>query len=107
MTMRKLLGSLELVVLLSVIRLGDEAYGVPVAREVVKASRSNWPVASVYAALERLQTKGLVTSELGDPTPERGGRAKRYFKVTTKGMRVVRDTQRTFSAFWQIIPHAR
>ena len=102
--MRKLLGSLELVVLLAVIRLGDDAYGVPVAREVVRASRSNWPVASVYAALERLQSKGLVTSELGDPTPERGGRAKRYFRVTAKGLRIVKDTQRTFAAFWQFIP---
>jgi DNA-binding PadR family transcriptional regulator len=105
--MRKLLGSLELVVLLAVIRLGDDAYGVPVTREVVRASRSNWPVASVYAALDRLQEKGLVSSELGEPTPERGGRAKRYFRVTTKGMRVVRETQRTLSAFWQFAPQTR
>ena len=105
--MGKLLGSLELVVLLSVIRLADEAYGVPVAREVVRASRCSWPVASIYAALDRLQAKGLITSGLGDPTPERGGRAKRYFRVTAKGLRVVRDTQRTFAVFWQIAPQPR
>lgn len=105
--MRKLLGSMELVVLLAVIHLDDEAYGVPVAREVVRASRRNWSVASVYAALDRLQDKGLVTSELGDPTPERGGRAKRYFRVTTRGLRVARETERTFAAFWKILPQGR
>ena len=104
--MRNLLGSFELVVLLTVIRLGDEAYGVPVAREVVRASRRNWPVASVYAALDRLQAKELVASQLGDSTPERGGRAKRYFRVTAKGLRVAREAQRTFAAFWQIMPQA-
>jgi len=96
-----MLGSLELVVLLAVIRLGDHAYGVPVAREVVRASRCGWPVASVYAALDRLQVKGLVASEMGEPTPERGGRAKRYFRVTAKGLRAARDTQRTLAVFWQ------
>jgi PadR family transcriptional regulator, regulatory protein PadR len=105
--MRKLLGSLELVVLLAVIHLGDDAYGVPVTREVVRASRRRWPVASVYAALDRLQAKGLVASEKGEPTPERGGRAKRYFRVTAKGLRVVRDTQRTLAVFWQFAPQER
>ena len=105
--MRKLLGSLELVVLLAVIRLDEDAYGVPVAREVVRASRHSWSVASIYAALERLQDKGLITSELGDPTPERGGRAKRYFRVTARGLKVVRDTQRTLGAFWQFVPQTR
>jgi DNA-binding PadR family transcriptional regulator len=105
--MRKLIGSLELVVLLAVIRLGEDAYGVPVTREVVRASGSNWSVASVYAALERLKEKGLIAAELGDPTPERGGRAKKYFRVTAKGLKVVRETQKTLSAFWQILPHVR
>jgi DNA-binding PadR family transcriptional regulator len=105
--MRKLLGSLELVVLLAVIRLGEDAYGVPVSREVVRASRRNWSVASVYAALDRLEAKGLVASEMGDPTPERGGRAKKYFRVTAKGLKVVRETQRTLAAFWRILPEAR
>ena len=105
--MRRLIGSLELVVLLAVIRLGEHAYGVPVTREVARASRSEWSIASIYAALERLEAKGLLASELGDPTPERGGRAKKYFHVTAEGMKVVRDTQRTLSAFWQILPQVR
>ena len=105
--MRNLLGSFELVVLLTVIRLGQDAYGVPVAREVVRTSRRNWPVASVYAALGRLEKKGLVTSQLGESTPERGGRAKKYFRVTAKGLRVAREAERTFAAFWQIVPQAQ
>jgi PadR family transcriptional regulator PadR len=56
---------------------------------------------SIYATLERLETKGLVSSELGEPTPERGGRAKKYFSVTAKGMRTVRETQRMLKQLWQ------
>jgi DNA-binding PadR family transcriptional regulator len=99
--MRKLLGSLELIVLLVVIRLGDDAYGVPVRREVARVSRTSCSVATVYAALERLQTKGLVSSEVRDPTPQRGGRGKKYFRVTAKGVRAARESQRTFAEFWQ------
>ena len=101
--MRNLLGSFELVVLLAVIQLGEDAYGVPVAREVVRASRRNWSVASVYAALDRLEKKGLVASALGESTPERGGRAKKYFQVTASGLRIARETKRTFAAFWPIV----
>ena len=56
---------------------------------------------SVYAALDRLETKGLVSSSIGEPTAERGGRAKKYFKVTAKGLREVRDTQRTLVKLWK------
>jgi PadR family transcriptional regulator, regulatory protein PadR len=56
---------------------------------------------SVYAALERLEDRGLVTSAVGDPTPERGGRAKKYFQVTRKGIEVVRDTQQTLTRMWK------
>ena len=56
---------------------------------------------SVYAALERLEDRGLVVSSVGDPTPERGGRAKRYFKVTGKGLEVVRGAQQTLTRMWK------
>ena len=71
------LGEFEFMVLLAAIRLGDDAYGVPIAREIEQRSRREVALGSVYAALERLEEKGLVTSRLGDPTAARGGRARR------------------------------
>src|SRR5271170_3329230 len=72
------LGEFELMVLLTVLRLGDEAYGVPLSRELSATRGRDVAVGSVYAALERLEAKGLIASTLGESTPERGGRAKRY-----------------------------
>ncbi len=59
---------------------------------------------SVYAALERLENKGLVASSIGAPTAERGGRAKKYFKATTKGVRDTREACRTFARLWRGVP---
>ena len=73
------LGEFELMVLLTILRLGDEAYGVPLARELAIMRGSEVSVGSVYATLDRLEIKGLIASSLGESTPERGGRAKRYF----------------------------
>lgn len=101
---REALGSYELMVLLAVLRVGEDAYGVPIARELEGTTGRDVLLGSVYAALERLEAKGLVASRLGDPTPQRGGRAKRYFKVTTAGLREVRDTRRVFVKLWQGLP---
>ena len=104
MAERGYLGEFELMVLLAVIRLGDEAYGVPLARELAEVRGREVSAGSVYAALERLETKGSITSELGDPTPERGGKAKRYFRVTKEGLRQVRETRRVLTGLWRAIP---
>lgn len=90
--------------LLAVIHLGDEAYGVPISRQLERHRGRNVSVGSVYAALERLEGKGLVVSTLGDPTPERGGKAKRYFRVTREGLRQVRETKQVLTRLWQEIP---
>ncbi len=95
------LGHLEYVVLLVAIRLGDQAYGVPIGRTVQEATKRHLAMASVYAALDRLEQKGLLTSRLADPTPERGGRAKRYFRPTAKGLTAARDTRRTLTSLWR------
>lgn len=95
------LGEFELTVLLALIRLGDEAYGVPIAREIEQRGGREAALGSVYAALERLEEKGLVTSRLGDPTAARGGRAKRYFRVTAQGLRDVRETKRALVNLWR------
>ena len=98
------LGGFELLVLLALIRLSDEAYGVPISEAIEESSGKEVAIGSVYITLERLENKGLVSSRLGEPTAERGGRAKTYFKVTAKGLREVRQAQRTLVSLWKGVP---
>lgn len=104
MSERGYLGEFELMLLLAVIHLGEEAYGVPISRELEAHRGRTVSVGSVYAALERLEAKGLVSSTLGDPTPERGGKAKRYFRITKEGLRQVHETRRVLTKLWQTLP---
>jgi PadR family transcriptional regulator, regulatory protein PadR len=104
MSERSYLGELELMLLLAVIHLGEGAYGVPISREIERYKGRDVAVGSVYAALERLEAKGLVSSSLGDPTPERGGKAKRFFLITKEGLRQVHETRRVLTRLWQTIP---
>ncbi len=106
-TVPESLGNFELLVLLAILRVGDDAYGVPISLEIEQTTGRNVAAASVYAALERLQNRGLIASKLGEPTAERGGRAKRYYRVTAKGVREVRDAQRTLLKMWSGIPALR
>ncbi len=94
----------EFMTLLAILRLGDDAYGVPIMRAIEDAGRPGVMRAAVYAALDRLQRKGLVRSRTGDPTPERGGRAKRYFQLTAKGLTATRDMHRTLTALSAGLP---
>jgi DNA-binding PadR family transcriptional regulator len=98
------LGEFELLVMLTVIRLGDSAYGVPIAREIEQRTGREASFSAVYATLERLQAKRLLSSELGDSTPERGGRAKRYFRATAAGLREVRRTKQQLISLWKGVP---
>jgi PadR family transcriptional regulator PadR len=101
------LGHFELMVLLALMRLGDEAYGVTIAGELEEQTGREVVIASVYATLERLQDRGLVSSSLGDATPERGGRAKRYFRATAAGVREVRDARRSLISMWNRLPELK
>ena len=94
------IGSFELMVVLALMRVKGDAYGVPISTELESVTGRRVSLGSVYAALERLEGKGLVASTLGEPTAERGGRAKRYFRMTPKGLREVRSTQRALTALW-------
>lgn len=94
-------------VILTLIQLGDDAYGVPISRELEKRRGRGVSVGSVYAALERLEQKGLVSSDLGDPTPERGGKAKRYFRVTKEGLRQVYRTRQVLTRLWRRLPELK
>ena len=101
------LGNFDLMLLLAVLRLGDEAYGVTIAQELEQYTGREVVIASVYARLERLQERGLVTSSLGDPTPERGGRAKRYFSITGAGIGEIRDARRSLMNMWKGLPELK
>ena len=101
---RESLGHFELLVLLALLRQGDEAYGVPIARAIEHSTGKPVILASVYNTLERLEEKGLVRSTFGDPTPERGGRAKRYFVATAAGLREVRAAKKALTVLWRGIP---
>lgn len=101
------LGQFELMVLLALMRLGEDAYGVTVADELEKETGREVVIANVYATLERLQDRGFVSSSLGDATPERGGRAKRYFRITGAGLREVRDARRSLISLWKGLPELK
>jgi PadR family transcriptional regulator PadR len=101
---RESLGHFELLVLLAVLRHGDEAYGVPIARAIERSTGKHVVLASVYNTLERLEEKGLVESAVGEPTPERGGRAKRYFGITPAGRREVSAARKALTLLWRGIP---
>lgn len=104
---RDYLTDFELMILLSILRLGDEAYGVPIGREIETTGGRSVILGAVYTALDRLEANGLVSSSVGDPTPERGGRAKRFFCVTPAGLRSVRQTQQALTSLWTGIPQLK
>jgi len=81
--------------LLATLRV-DEAYGVRIAREVERIAGRRVLMGAAYNALDRLEKRGLVMSTVGDPTPERGGRAKRYIRVTPRGLEAVKKTRQVF-----------
>src|SRR3954470_17800034 len=103
----RLLTEFELMILLAILRVGKDAYGVPISLEIETATGRPVTRASVYTALDRLQRMGLVTSAMGDPTPERGGRAKLFFEVTAEGLRSVKEAQRAFAMMWKGLPQLK
>jgi DNA-binding PadR family transcriptional regulator len=90
--MADFLGEFEHIVILALLRLTDHAYGVSVRQEIEQRTGRDVSIGAIYATLDRLESKGYVTSHLGDPTPERGGRSKRFFRVTAKGTTAVNRT---------------
>jgi DNA-binding PadR family transcriptional regulator len=98
---REHLGEFEQIVLLAILRLRDEAYGVPIRREIEKRTKRSLTVGALYRTLDRLEEKSLVTSWFGDPTEERGGRSRRYFKVQPPGIRALRESREALAAMWK------
>ncbi len=93
--------------LLAAMRTGDHAYGVQIARDIERTAGRRVLLGAAYAALDRLERRGLVSSRTGHPTSERGGRAKRFFEVTPRGLQAVKDTQRALVALWKDVPALR
>ena len=103
------LGEFELLVLIALVRLGDEAYGVSVQREIASRSGREASFAAVYTTLSRLENKGFVHSFHGAPTPERGGRSKKNFKLTSAGrstlqrnLRAIRSMTQGLDPVWSL-----
>lgn len=84
------IGEFEQLVLLALLRLGDQAYGVPITEEIQRRAKRDVALASVYKTLDRLEQKGLVASTLGQPTAARGGRRKKYFRLQPAGLQALR-----------------
>jgi DNA-binding PadR family transcriptional regulator len=87
-----LLGEFEQLVLLSLTRLGQDAYGVPIADDIGARTGREVSLGAVYKTLERMEDKGLVTSRIGEPTPERGGRRKKHYRIAAAGQRALRQS---------------
>lgn|SRR5690348_7532378 len=98
---RGYLGEFEHIVLLALLRLEDRAYGVTVRQEIQARTNREVSIGAVYATLDRLQSKGYVKSFRGEPTAERGGRSKRFFRVTGKGVTAVNRTQKAVQRMTQ------
>lgn len=88
------LGNFEEIILLTLLRLGENAYGVTVRQTVEEVTGKPASIGAIYVTLERLEEKGYVSSRQGEATPERGGRAKRYFKIEGSGEAALREADR-------------
>lgn len=95
------LGEFEQLVLLAVLRLGEEAYSVAIVEDIESRTGRSVTHAAVYVALRRMEKKGLVRSWMGEPTPERGGRAKRFFEVLPAALGPLRDSRDALLAMWE------
>ena len=94
------LGELEQIVLLAVLRLGDEAYAVPILEQIQEQTGRNVARGAVYTALDRLEAKGCLRSRVGEPLAERGGRARRYFTVTPVAIRALKASRLSLLRLW-------
>jgi DNA-binding PadR family transcriptional regulator len=100
----KTLSRADELVLLSVWRLGEEAYGVSIRKHIIGITEHDWSVGAVYDSLEKLSEWGYVSTTLADPTPERGGRSKRYFKITEEGVRALEHAKQVHETMWNDLP---
>lgn len=95
------LGEFEQIVLLAILRLGEDAYAIPVREEIAERTGRRVARGALYTALDRLETKGCLRSRMSDPLPERGGRSRRYYTVTASGLTALRASRKALLALWR------
>lgn len=95
------LGGFEQLILLALAHLGPDAYGVSIRREIASRTGRDVNIGAVYSTLDRLEAKGLTVSEIGEPTSERGGRAKRYFRLTGAGAAALEESCRALTGMME------
>lgn len=95
------LGGFEEIVLLAVMRLGEESYGVTIRREIEERTGRDVSLGAIYPTLDRLEEKGYVASWKGAPTGERGGRARRHFRLEVSGLEALRRSREAIRAMWE------
>ena len=98
------LGEFEMVVMLTLVHLGDAAYGMTIRREIEERTGRTVSIGAVYTTLRRLQRKGYVSSQLGAPSPSRGGRAKKFFTLEPDGLTALRRSREMFASLWKDVP---
>jgi PadR family transcriptional regulator PadR len=101
---RDALGEVEHLILLAIVRLSHAAYGVTIRQEIEQRTGRELAIGGLYTALERLERKGFVQSTLSDPTPERGGRSRRYYRLKPAGASALRQTRERLVRMWQGLP---
>ena len=97
----KFLGEFEQMTMLALIQLGSDAYGAKIRQLLHSEVNRNVAIGAIYSTLERLEKKGMVTSQLGEATAERGGRAKRFFNVTSQGQVALKRARTAMDRLWQ------
>jgi len=97
----RFLGEFEQLLLLSILKLAENAYGSAIRRLLADVIDRNVTIGALYTTLERLEKKGMVESKMGESTPERGGRAKKYFKVNAKGQHALKRSKKALASMWE------
>ncbi len=95
------LGEFEQMVLLAIAHLQDEAYGIPIVDEIERRTGRSVARAAVYVTLRRLEEKGFISSRMSDPTPERGGKGRRYAKLEPEGAKALREARQVAERMWR------
>lgn len=100
----KILSRTEETILLAVRALEPAAYGLAIGAHLKKMTGKSWSVGSIYIPLERLEQRGLLASHESEPSPQRGGRSKRFFKLSPKGLAALNEAKRLHEALWAAVP---
>jgi len=101
MEKEKFLGEFEQFLLLAILKLGDNAYGSTIRQLLAETISRDVTIGALYTTLERMEKKGLVESRMGEATAERGGRAKKYFKVSAQGQTSLKRSKQALANMWQ------